>query len=389
MKAVKAVKTVENRAKGVELSYQTWTEVHLDRIERNVRTIRSRLPAGCKMMAVVKADGYGHGAVQAAAAAIRAGADELAVSRLDEAVRLRQNGIDVPILTLGPIAPREADIAAEHQIAVPVFQAEWLRDMRESRTSPKPLPVHIKMDTGMGRIGIRTKREFEEMLPLLAAGGIDVKGVYTHLATANQADTGYCEKQLARFAEMRGWLDEAGFRDVTAHCANSAAALRDPVYAMDMVRVGASIFGIHTCDEEVRGRHGVPLLPTLSLHTTIIHVKRVAAGECIGYDRSYTAQDDEWIATVPLGYGDGCFRGYAGLELLVDGERAPIVGNICMDQLMIRLPRHYPVGTQATLIGRQRDETVTLDDLARHIGTIPQQVLLMIAARVPRVYLRE
>lgn len=128
------------------------------------------------MMAVVKADGYGHGAVQAAAAAIRAGADELAVSRLDEAVRLRQNGIDVPILTLGPIAPREADIAAEHQIAVPVFQAEWLRDMRESRTSPKPLPVHIKMDTGMGRIGIRTKREFEEMLPLLAAGGIDVKG---------------------------------------------------------------------------------------------------------------------------------------------------------------------------------------------------------------------
>ncbi|MBP1989003.1 alanine racemase [Paenibacillus eucommiae] len=365
---------------------RTWAEVHLDRIEHNIREIRKRLPVSCSFMAAVKANAYGHGDVQVARAARNAGADALAVGTIHEALHLRKNDIMLPILVLSATPPEEADAAAKHHISLTVFQASCLDKMLKYKSSPEPLRIHIKMDTGMGRIGIREKAELEAMIPLLQNDAIIVEGIYTHFATANQADSAYYEEQRNRFNEMQQWMSDAGFSNLIVHCANSAAALQYPQNTMDMARVGAAIYGIHTCDEDVKRTMPNFLQPTLSLHTEIIHVKQMKPGSAISYDSTYWTTGDEWIATVPLGYADGCFRGFQGSYLLVDGHEAPITGKICMDQLMIRLPRYYPLGTKVTWIGRQRDKEITLDDLASHIGSIPQQILSLITDRVPRVY---
>jgi alanine racemase len=364
-----------------------WAEVHLDHLQHNVREIRKRLRPDVRFMAVVKADGYGHGVVQAAQAAIGAGAESLAVNQCEEAAALRQAGITAPILVLSPIHPAQVDVAAELELEVTVFQASWLSEMRRWKKSRKTLLVHIKMDTGMGRYGLQHREEFEAMLPGLMADDIRVVGVYTHFATANQEDDSYVRQQFAKFMQMRGWLEEAGLHGVIAHCANSATALRFPEFALDMVRVGASLYGILPVDGAVAvGMVPVRLKPTLSIRTAIAHIKRVERGQTIGYDRSYTASADEWIATLPVGYADGWYRGYGGCEVLAGGERVPIVGNICMNQTMIRLPRSMPIGTVVTLIGEQLGDRITLDELAAHIGSIPQQVLVMLPRHMQRVY---
>ncbi|MGN7380743.1 alanine racemase [Paenibacillus sp. SAFN-117] len=364
----------------------TWADVHLDAIRHNIKEIRRRLPQKTKFMTAVKADGYGHGAVQAAAAALQAGSDALAVGLISEALQLRESGIQVPILVLTPALPADADLAAEYGISLTVCDEGWLREMRRHKQSRKPLRVHVKMDTGLGRIGIRHFSEWEAMAPYLQSEDLIVEGVYTHFATANQADSDYYKRQFSRFKEMRGWVADSGFAGFIAHCSNSAAALQYPEFSLDMVRVGAAVYGINPCDGEVKRRLDVELKPTLSLHSEIVQVKYVKQGESIGYDRSYTAVCDEWLGTVSIGYADGCCKGYQGFYTLVDGQAAPIAGNICMDQIIIRLPRYYPVGTPVTLIGKQRDREIKLDDLADHIGSIPQQVLAMITARVPRIY---
>ncbi|MFK7697061.1 alanine racemase [Paenibacillus sp. HJGM_3] len=366
----------------------TWIEVDLQAIERNVRTIRDRVPDGCRFMAVVKADGYGHGAVQTALAALRAGADGLAVTNLEEAVRLRKHGIAAPVLALTPPLPELVDVAVRYDIAVPVFQKSWLELMRPYKTLREPLRVHVKMDTGMGRLGIRDKREYEEMVPLLWADDILVEGIYTHYASANRTDPTPHLMQWDRFGEMRQWVRESGFHGVLEHGSNSAAALHYPEHSLDMVRVGAALYGIDTRDPEVRDRDPVDLQPALAFHTSILHVKRLERGQTLGYDQSYTAPRDEWIATIPLGYADGVSRDFRGFCLAVDGERVPIVGNVCMDQLMLRLPRYFPPGTPVTFIGGPPKERITLDEASAYIGTIPQHVLTMLASRTKRVYRR-
>jgi alanine racemase len=364
------------------LSDSIWAEIRLDHIWHNLREVRKRLQARVKFMAVVKANGYGHGMVQAAQAAVAAKADALAVSALEEGVLLRREGITVPILILSPIAPEEINTATEHGLDLTVFQVSWLKEMRKFKRDEKPVTIHIKMDTGMGRWGLGKRSEFEAMVPLLRAKDICVAGVYTHFAAANQAESSYTHQQFRRFRAMRLWLEKAGFYGVVAHCANSAVAIRFPEYAMDMVRVGASLFGIVPLDPGV-DYDPVSLKPTMSLYTVIKHVKRVFPGQTVSYDCSYIAQEEEWIATLPIGYADGWFRGYQGMQVLINDAWAPIVGKICMNQTMVRLPKYVPVGTKVTLIG----SGITLDHLALHIGSIPQQVLAMISDRVPRIWL--
>jgi alanine racemase len=364
-----------------------WAEVHPEHLRHNLLEIRRRLRPGVKFMAVVKANGYGHGLVPTAAVLAEAGADAFGVGTCEEGVRLREAGIRQPILVLGPIHPAQADTAAESDLEVTVFQASWFAEMRKHRISAKPLRVHIKMDTGMGRYGLRERAEFEEMVPHLREMDIEVVGVFTHLATANQADDGYVRRQFALFQTMRRWVEEAGFGRVTAHCANSAAAIRYPELALDMVRVGASLYGILPIDRDVVEKQplDVGLLPTISVRTVISHVKRVEAGQSVGYDRAYQTVEEEWIATVPVGYANRWFRGYSGCSVIVAGERAPIVA-ICMNQMMIRLPRPVPVGTPVTLLGVDGQERVLPDELAAHIGSIPQQVLVMLPEQMPRMY---
>lgn len=364
----------------------TWSEIRLDRLKDNIREIRQRIPAGCAFMAVLKADGYGHGLLETARAALAGGADALAVGTLREAMLLRESSIGGPILALMPCDPSEADVAAENGISLPVFQEEWLKEMRRCKTTRKRLRVHLKLDTGMGRFGIRDENGLERVIPLLRANDLIVEGVYTHLATANQSDESFVREQLRRFEEMRRRLREAGFVRPIAHCANSAAALRFPELALDMVRVGASLFGIVPVDGDAAKAIDVRLEQTFSVHSRIVHVKRLREGESVGYDKTYAASEDEWIATLPIGYADGLSRACKGMSLLVDGQWAPIAGNVCMNQVMIRLPAYYPIGTRVTLLGENGGQTISPERMADAIGTIPQEVLTLLGTRIPRVY---
>ncbi|MBP1972296.1 alanine racemase [Cohnella thailandensis] len=362
----------------------TWAEISLSRIRENMLNIRKSLPDSVKLMAVVKANGYGHGDIESAAAAEQAGADYLAVAYLEEAIRLRDAGMKLPILVLTPIRPELTPLALKLDLSLTVASAKWLADVRVYKpfASAGKLRIHVKMDTGLGRIGIRTKREWDELVPWLRAEDVEVDGFYTHFATAGQADTAFLERQTARFAEMKEWGRSSGLTIRHYHCAGSAAALRFPHLAMDMVRIGAAMYGFYP-EQLVRS---VKLEPALSLHSRLIHVKKLAKGDYLGYGNSYRADEDEWIGTVPIGYADGWTQRMQGTEVLIEGQRAPIVGKICMDQLMIKLPGPCADGALVTLIGLQGEQRITFAELAAHIGNVAQEISASLGPRVARTY---
>ena len=363
----------------------TWAEVSLSRIRENMLNIRRSLPNAVKLMAVVKANGYGHGDIESATAAMQAGADYLAVACLEEAVRLREAGMTLPILVLTPIRPELTPLALKLDLILTVISAKWFSEMRGFKPcgSAGKLRVHVKMDTGLGRIGIRTKNEWDELVPWLRARDVEVDGFYTHFATAGQADTGYLEQQAARFARMKEWGRSSGLTIWHYHCAGSIAALRFPHLAMDMVRIGAAMYGFYPSTLAC----SVKLEPALSLHSRLIQVKELAKGDYLGYNNSYRAKVDEWIGTVPIGYGDGWSQRMQGMDMLIEGQRAPIVGSISMDQLMIKLPGPCVEGTVVTLIGSQGEQSITFAELAAHIGSVAQEVSTSLGVRVARTYI--
>ncbi|RJX36887.1 alanine racemase [Paenibacillus pinisoli] len=362
----------------------TRAEVNLGAIRENTAVIRRLMPEGTRLMAVVKGDGYGHGSVESARAAVQGGADQLAVAYLEEALQLRSKGIELPILILTPIHPSEVMLAVRHQLMVTVTHAEWFRQIgshRDQRCKEK-LKVHVKADTGLGRIGLRTREEWDELVPWLQWDFVEVEGFYTHFATSAREDTAFLKKQHGKFLEMKEWCRASGVEVHQYHCAGSNAALRFPELAMDMVRIGAALFGFYP-EALVPD---IQLRPALSLYSKLIQVKRLRQGECIGYDNSYVASGDEWIGTVPIGYGDGWSQSMQGSEILVEGRRAEVVGKICMDQLMIRLDRKYDTGTEVVLIGSQGEDRITVRELALHAGTVPQEISTLLSGRVERNY---
>jgi len=370
------------RPEAVYQTRDTYAEINLMSIRRNIRYIKQQLPIKTELMAVVKANGYGHGAVEVARAALQAGADSLAVAYLSEAIELRNSGLSVPILVLTPIAPEEAIRAARRNLMMTVPSAAWLKEVRAMSSGLVKLKLHIKLDTGLGRIGIREREEWEELAPMLQAADIRVEGVYTHFATAGRQDSHYMKEQLARFYEMKGWIAASGIKVGRYHCAGSSAALRFPELAMDMVRIGAAMYGF--TPQLLSGK--LSLEQALSLHSRLVHVKKVEEGASIGYDLDYHSPHEEWIGTVPIGYADGWNQSLRHMEVLIGGERAPIVGKICMDQLMIRLPGYLPVGTQVTLIGQQGSEYISCSELAVCLGGAAQEVSTLLSSRVPRAY---
>lgn len=376
---------VEHTADTAPLHRDTWVEIRLDIIANNIRQIKYYLPPATKLMAAVKADAYGHGDLQVAEIALEAGADALAVSILKEALHLRGSGIKAPILVLTPILPSDVDLAIQNDLSVTVFQGSWLEEMRAYKKDPRPLKIHLKIDTGLGRLGLRNKEELEEILPLLRQDDILLEGMYTHFATANWEDETFFNQQFAAFTEIMDWVKSKGLKVENYHCSNTAATLKHPECSLDMVRIGVGMFGIYP-SAEIKRTAPLSLQSALSFHSKVLHVKRVDKGSTVGYDTAYVAEGDEWIATIPVGYADGWFRCFQGFYVLIGGEKAPIVGKICMDQLMVRLPKWVPIGTQVTLIGRQQEAEITLEQLADHIGSVPQEIPSMITYRVPRIY---
>jgi alanine racemase len=361
----------------------TWAEVDLDCILSNVASVKKNLPPKVDIIAVVKANGYGHGDVQVAESALKAGAVYLAVAFMDEAIALRYKGIQAPILVLGATRPEDVAMAVKFDITITVFQLDWVKAAKAHLLSDKTLSVHIKLDTGMGRIGIRSKEELAAVEQMISEDNrIVIEGIFTHFATADEVDQAYFEKQLAVFHDL---LSVVKVKPKYIHSSNSAAALRFSKANFNAVRLGIAMYGL-TPSLEIEDELPFPLKEAFSLRSRLVHVKKLEKGEKVSYGATYETDGEEWIGTIPIGYADGWIRRLQGQEVLVEGKRVPIVGRICMDQCMVRLPHAVPVGTTVTLIGKQKNEFISVNEIAQKLETINYEVPCIISTRVPRLY---
>jgi alanine racemase len=363
----------------------TWAEIDLDAIHYNVSQLRNFLPNDTRIMAVVKANAYGHGDAQVAKTALEAGASYLAVAFLDEALALRKKGITAPILVLGASRPSDIHLAAKYQITLTVFQPDWVEQAAGLYNGTEQVRFHLKMDTGMGRLGVKEEAETKRIIEFIDRHPyFSLEGVYTHFATADEINTDYFSFQYHHFLQMLEWLP---YKPSLIHCGNSATALRFPDKVFNMVRFGISMYGLSP-SPAIKPYLPYELKEAFSLHSRLVHVKKLQPGEKVSYGATYTAETEQWVGTVPIGYADGWLRKLQNFHVLVNGKKAPIVGRICMDQLMIRLPEPMPVGTKVTLIGRQGDEYISVDDVAQYLGTISYEVPCVISYRVPRIFFR-
>lgn len=363
----------------------TWVEVDLDCIFENVKNMKGFLPEQVDVMAVVKANAYGHGDVEVAKTALEAGATYLAVAFIDEAISLRHGGIDAPILVLGASRPTDVAIAAEHNISLTIYSEEWLDEVLENYQGSTPLTLHLKLDTGMGRLGVKEKGELQTILKKVEQNPqLQLDGVFTHFATADEIDTTYFEQQYQNFLEMLEWIPN---KPKLIHCGNSATGYRFPDKVFNVVRLGIGMYGM-TPSPEIKDQLPYELEQAFSFHSKLVHVKRISKGEKVSYGATFTADEDMWVGTVPVGYADGWIRKLQNTNVLVDGELCQIIGRVCMDQFMVRLPNKLPVGTKVTLIGEQNNKFISVDDVASALETINYEVTCTISFRVPRIFLR-
>jgi alanine racemase len=368
------------------LSVRALARVNLAAIERNVARMRRELTGGAGLSAVVKADGYGHGAVPAAQAALAGGATWLAVAAAQEAAELRAAGIDARILVMGALSRAELATALEAGADVVAWREEfvgWVAAAGGGR-------VHVKLDTGMGRLGTRDADEAMRVADAAASlgGGVELAGAMTHFATADELGDSFFGEQLARFRE---WVEPLRERHpgVCVHAANSAATLRDPSAHFDLVRCGVAIYGMDPFLSDPRARE---LEPALELTSYVAEVKPLAVGESVGYGRRFVAAEPTEIATLPIGYGDGVRRGLTNnADVLVAGRRRPLVGTVSMDNVTLDLGPGSEVrrGARAVLIGADGDERLTAEEVAARLETINYEVTCGISSRVPREYHRD
>lgn len=360
--------------------------IDLQAIEQNVTNLQKHLQPHVQIIAVVKANAYGHGDVAVAEAALKAGATMLAVATPDEALHIRAHFSEPDILVLGGSPVSFAPYAAQQRITLTVFSSEWVHQVDECMTNEKnSLRLHIKVDSGMGRIGVRTEEELLNLYQEIHASNNSVlDGIFTHFATADDEDTEYFEKQVQLFERFVSSLPE---KPRLVHASNTATSLiKDIRLQFDAVRYGISMYGLSP-SPYVEGILPFPLSPAFSLESELIHVKQLKAGESVGYGAAYTAPTDMWVGTIPIGYADGVIRKLGGQEVLIDGQRMPLIGRICMDQCMVALPKTYAIGKKVTLIGQQGQEEISVDEWANRLQTINYEIPCVITARVPRIYI--
>jgi alanine racemase len=363
--------------------------VDLGAIERNVGRLAA-VAAPAALCAVVKADGYGHGMVPAARAALAGGATWLAVATAEEARGLREAGIEGPVLVMGALSPEELDVALAAHADVVAWREGFVARLgpaREAVTRPpaEAVRVHVKLDTGMGRLGTRDPEEATRVAEAVAARpDLRLVGAMTHFATADD-DPAFVAEQLALFTP---WAEavKAAHPDVLVHAANSAATLREPAARFDLVRCGIAVYGMDPFHEDP-AVHG--LEPALSLISYVAEAKLAAPGQSAGYGRRFVAAAPTWVGTLPIGYGDGVRRGLTNnADVLVGGRRVPLIGTVSMDNVTVDLggAGRDAVREEAVLIGRQGDEQILAEEVARRLDTINYEVTCGISGRVPRVY---
>ncbi len=369
------------------MALRALARVNLAAIERNVSRLRAGLGAGAQLCAVVKANASGHGAVPAARASLAGGATMLAVATALEAAELRAAGIGAPVLVMGAISAEELPIALEARAELVAWSDRFVTDLAALATSP--VRLHVKLDTGMGRLGTRDLQEAFGVAERVLAGDsrLRLAGAMTHFATADD-DPDFVAAQLAAFqpfvAELRRRVG-----GLVVHAANSAATLREPRSHFDLVRCGIAIYGCDPMNSDP-DPHG--LEPALELTSYVAAVKLARPGASAGYGRQFVAERDTWIATVPIGYADGVRRALSNnCDILIEGRRYPLVGTVSMDNVTVALGAEptAAVGAHATIIGRDGEQRQTVEDLANRLRTVAHEVLCGISARVPREYHRD
>ena len=368
-------------------SVRALARVGLGAVERNCGHLRSLLTDGAELCAVVKSDGYGHGAVECARAARAGGATWLAVAAAEEAAELRAAGVEGPLLVMGALTAGEADVALAARADVVVWEPGFARSLAERvGDGAAPVRVHVKLDSGMGRLGAIDPVQAYEVARIAAGDGrLELVGAMTHFATADEPGDDHFPAQLARFTAFADDLRTA-HPGVLVHAANSAAAYRDPASHFDMVRCGVAIYGLDPLQGDP-ATHG--LEPALSLEVAVGAVRRFEPGWSAGYGRRWAASESTYVATLPIGYGDGWRRSLTNdCDVLVGGRRVPLVGTVSMDNVTVDLGSETDVepGDAAVLIGAQGGERILAEEVARRLGTINYEITCGLTARVPRSY---
>lgn len=368
--------------------YRTWCEVNLDTIQHNFIQYRNFVKKDTKIMAVIKADAYGHGAIPCAEK-LRGVADYFAVAFADEAIDLRENKITAPILILGYSPKSTAGIIVENDITATVYDIECAKELsKEAKRQGKNAKIHIKIDTGMSRIGFlwNSPDTIKEITEISKLENIETEGVFTHFATADEDDSSFTRIQFDRFISVVNLLENNNVKFKIKHCCNSAAAMRFPDMHLDMVRIGIGLFGCYPSDIS----YNLNLSPAMSMKTRVVNVKTVAKGSTVSYGATFTAKKDTKIATISVGYADGYLRTLSDKAfVLVNGERAKILGRICMDLCMIDVSavNNISVGDEVLLFGTKDDGILPVGQLASISETISYEILCGMAKRVPRIYL--
>ncbi len=379
-----------------EMLRRTWAQVNLNNLEHNLTKTRSLLKDSCKILAVVKADGYGHGAIESAKTFQKAGADFFGVSSIDEAKQLRRNGITKPILIFGYTPLDRADELIDFDITQTVYDvsaAEVLNAAAKRRDTK--IKIHIKADTGMSRLGFlyhsheEGKEAVEAVCKIAEYENLDMEGVFTHFAVADEPKNKFTEYQFSMFSDFISELQKRGVTFRLRHCCNSAGVLNFPEYHLDMVRPGILLYGFTPNQKEMKIDG---FLPAMELKTTISHIKEISEGTPVSYGMIYKAPKKIKIATLPIGYADGYSRILSnGAEVLIRGKRAGVNGRICTDQCMADVTdiENIDLSDEVTVFGRQGDEEVTVEEIADTLGTVNYEVICQIGKRVPRLYIKD
>ncbi|QEH70181.1 alanine racemase [Cellulosilyticum sp. WCF-2] len=366
-------------------------EVNLGAIEHNYKQIRQHIPNHTEMMAIVKADGYGHGAKEVANFLQEQGVNRFAVAIVAEGEELRSSGITSPILVLG-YTPR-ADIKAliENDLTQTVFSYEMAKTISdEAGRLGKTVNIHLKVDTGMGRIGfLSSPKSIEEILMITKLPHINLEGIFTHFSTADEEDTSYTKEQWSIFEGFLKELSEVGLELPIIHAANSAAIMCHEYTHLNLVRPGIILYGYYP-SPYLEGKV-LDLEPAMTLKTQVVHVKELPEGQYVGYGRKFYTHQKTKIATIPVGYADGYSRNLGNKgRVLIRGQYAPIIGNICMDQFMVDVThiKGVSVEDEVVLFGKQQDAVIPVEEIAQSLGTINYEIVCMIGKRVPRIYIK-
>lgn len=379
-----------------EFLRRTWAQINLDAIDNNIQLIKSIIKPGCRLCATVKADCYGHGYEYTAQEMAQAGADWFAVSNLDEALQLRRAGIDRPVLILGYTPPENVRELVYNDISQSVYSSRYAKALSEAAVSAGvQVNAHVKIDTGMSRIGflyhdsVEDYPQLEEIERVCRLPGIYPQGIFTHFAKADNADGElFTRLQYELFDNAVFRLKQRGVSFEIRHCSNSAAILQYPEMNFDMVRAGIILYGLYPSADVPKT---IKLLPVMELKTVISMIKHLPAGTPVSYSGTYCSEHEITAATVPIGYADGYPRLLSNkMYMLVNGKKAPVIGNVCMDQCMLDVTgiEDAAEGGTVTVFGADNDAFISVDELAKKAGLINYEIVCALSRRVPRIYIK-